>query len=75
LSQLHYNYIADSMNNRIVRWASNSITGVCIAGCTGKSGAQPNRMNFAIGLTFDSNGSLYVSDAWNLLQAQLESVI
>ena len=60
-----YQYIADTSNIRIVRWAPRSMTGVCIAGCTGTSGTNANQFKFPYGLTFDSNGSLYVSDAFN----------
>jgi sugar lactone lactonase YvrE len=60
-----YMYILDTNNNRILRWAPNATSGVCIAACTGTSGAQTNQLNFPTGVAFDSNGSMYVSDQNN----------
>jgi streptogramin lyase len=60
-----YIYIVDRGNNRIVRWAPNATSGICVVACTGVQGAQPNNLYFPIDIEFDSNGSLYVSDDGN----------
>jgi sugar lactone lactonase YvrE len=60
-----YIYIADSGNNRIVKWAPNSTSGVCVVACTGTSGTQANQLYNPYALAFDSNSSMYVSDAYN----------
>ena len=60
-----YMYISDSGNARILRWAPNSSSGECIAACTGTSGTRPNQLLNAYDITFDSYGSLYVSDREN----------
>ena len=57
-----YMYIVDSLNNRIVRWASNSTIGVCIAACTNTAGTNANQLNNPAAVVFDNNGSLYVAD-------------
>ena len=60
-----YMYITDGINARIIRWGPNSTFGVCIAGCTGTTGLASNQLAFARSLSFDSDGSLYVSDRDN----------
>lgn len=60
-----YMYIVDEGNNRVVRWAPNASSGVCIAACTGIQGTNPNQFYYPIDLAFDSQGSLYVSDDGN----------
>jgi sugar lactone lactonase YvrE len=60
-----YIYIADSGNNRIVKWAPNATSGVCVAACTDTSGNQANQLYNPYALAFDSNGSMYISDAYN----------
>ena len=60
-----YLYIADSGNNRILRWIPKAYSGVCIAACTLVGGTEANQLNYPIALTFDSEGSLYVSDNYN----------
>jgi sugar lactone lactonase YvrE len=60
-----YMYTADTGNNRIIQWAPNTISGICIAACTDTSGTNANQLNFPVGLAFDSDGSLYISDSNN----------
>ncbi|CAF3231159.1 unnamed protein product [Rotaria sp. Silwood2] len=61
-----YYYIADSGNNRIVKWTSNyAAGGTCIAGCTGSVGNASNQLNTPRDLKFDASGNLYVSDRDN----------
>jgi sugar lactone lactonase YvrE len=58
-------YISEAGNSRITRWAPNSTFGVCIATCTGTAGTASTQLNGPQSLTFDSHGSLYVSDRSN----------
>lgn len=60
-----YTYIVDRGNNRIIRWALNATSGVCIVACTLVQGYLANQLYYPIDLAFDSNGSLYVSDDGN----------
>ena len=60
-----YMYIVDAGNNRILRWALNASSGVCIVACTGTSGNQANQLNGPVSLAFDRYGSIYVSDQSN----------
>ena len=61
-----YIYVADSGNNRIVKWTTNySAGGVCVVGCTGVAGTGPNQLNGVRDLKFDAQGNLYASDQSN----------
>jgi len=60
-----YMYISESGNARVTRWAPNSTFGICIAACTGILGKSSNQLQGPHSLTFDSDGSLYVSDYGN----------
>ena len=60
-----YMYITDYGNNRIVRWAPDALFGACIAACSGGWGIGPDQLNAPSAITFDSSGSLYVSDYGN----------
>ena len=55
-------YITDYGNNRIVRWRLGASLGECIAACSGGTGIGSNQIGGPISMTFDSTGSLYVSD-------------
>ncbi|CAF1642637.1 unnamed protein product, partial [Rotaria sordida] len=57
-------YVADTLNNRVVRWLPDSSKGDTIAGGFG-SGNATNQFNTPNDLTFDSEGNLYVCDNWN----------
>lgn len=54
-------YVADSFNNRIMRWPDEAIQGDVVLGGNGK-GKESNRLYEPIGLSFDQQGNLYVSD-------------
>ncbi|CAF1025762.1 unnamed protein product [Adineta steineri] len=60
-----YIWIADSYNNRIVKWINKS-TATLVAG-GGASGSQANQFNYPEGLFVDTSGSntLYVADTKN----------
>jgi sugar lactone lactonase YvrE len=60
-----YIYIADTGNYRIVRWAPNSTTGVCIVACTLTAGTNVNQLGWPTAVAFDDKGSLYVADSPN----------
>lgn len=58
--------MADTGNNRIVKWTTNYSTGgVCVVGCTGVAGTGPNQLNGVRDLKFDAQGNLYVTDQSN----------
>lgn len=57
-------YVADSGNNRIIKFPSNSTNktlGIIVAG-TGSSGNASNRFNYPRAVIIDRNGILYISD-------------
>jgi sugar lactone lactonase YvrE len=58
-------YISDAGNNRILRWATGASVGECISGCSGGAGSSYYQLNSPFTVAFDSQGSLYVSDASN----------
>ena len=60
-----YLYISESGSSRITRWAANSSFGICIAACSGTSGAAATQLSQPYSLAFDKHGSFYVSDTNN----------
>lgn len=60
-----YMYIADRGNNRILQWKLGASSGICIVACTGVPGLRSDQLDYPLGLAFDSDGSLYVSDDSN----------
>ena len=60
-----YMYISEGGNSRITRWAPNSAFGVCVTACTGAAGTGSTQLNTPSSFTFDSYGSLYVTDTNN----------
>ncbi|CAF4719310.1 unnamed protein product, partial [Rotaria socialis] len=58
-------YVADSWNDRVMRWTQgDKKEGTVVVGGNG-SGAGANQFNFPVGLSFDRRGNLYVADQWN----------
>ena len=57
-------YVADSLNNRVQRWAPGATTGVTVAGGNGKGWAA-NQFDQARAIAVDSVGNLYVADEVN----------
>ena len=57
-----YMYITDYGNDRIMRWAPGASAGECIVACSGTRGINSNQLAGPISMTFDSTGSLYVSE-------------
>lgn len=60
-----YLYISEAGVSRITRWPPNSSFGVCIAACLGISAISSTSLNAPHSFTFDTNGSLYVSDRYS----------
>ncbi len=59
-------YVADSNNNRVVKWTTNyTAGGICVVGCTNLAGTAANQFNNSRDLKFDSYGNLYVTDQSN----------
>jgi sugar lactone lactonase YvrE len=56
-------YVADSSNQRIMRWQPGSKEGNIIVGGN-EEGQQSNQFSGLRGLSFDRQGNLYVVD-WN----------
>jgi sugar lactone lactonase YvrE len=57
-------YVADSGNNRIMRFSAGSKEGSIVVGGNGEE-QQPNQFNNPQGLSFDRQGNLYVADTGN----------
>ena len=58
-------YIVENRMGRIIRWTMGSISGECIAACSGVHDLQSNHLYRVYAIAFDSQGSLYVSDGPN----------
>ncbi|CAF4825679.1 unnamed protein product [Rotaria socialis] len=66
-------YVADSSNNRVMRWTQeDKKQGTVIVGGNG-SGAGANQFSNPHGLSFDRHGNLYVVD-WNNARVQRFSI-
>jgi DNA-binding beta-propeller fold protein YncE len=57
-------YVADSDNQRVVRYLNGSKKGSILVGGNGP-GKEPNQFNGLRGLAFDRDDNLYVVDHWN----------
>ncbi|CAF4421598.1 unnamed protein product, partial [Rotaria socialis] len=57
-------YIADSLNNRIVKWLPNATSGIVVAG-TGNPTSASTDLNTPKDVFADSSGNLYVADSGN----------
>ncbi|CAF4727849.1 unnamed protein product, partial [Rotaria sp. Silwood2] len=64
VDQLGTVYVADEVNDRIMRWPKGATQGSVIVGGNG-SGGQSNQLNYPIGLSFDRHGNLYVVENGN----------
>jgi len=57
-------YVADGVNNRIMRWVKGATQGSVIVGGNGEGG-KSNQFNTPESLSFDRYGNLYVTDWGN----------
>jgi sugar lactone lactonase YvrE len=64
MDQLGTAYVADCVNNRIMRWPKGAAQGSIIIDGNGKK-AESNQLSCPRGLSFDRHGNLYVADARN----------
>ena len=58
-----YLFIVEFFGNRVVGSGANGFQ--CIAGCSGVIGSASNQLNRPISLSFDKEGSLFVTDSQN----------
>ena len=56
-------YVADSVNNRVLRWPQGATQGTAIVPAS--LGSAANQFTFPWGLSFDRQGNLYVADSGN----------
>ena len=59
-----YIYVADSSNNRIMKWMIGSTSGMIVAG-DATYGVLPNQLNKPYNVKLDANGALIVVDTQN----------
>ncbi|CAF3411413.1 unnamed protein product [Rotaria socialis] len=57
-------YVAESKNDRVMRWVQGAKQGTLIVGGNGR-GAGANQLNSPLGLSFDRHGNLYVAEYGN----------
>ena len=59
-------YIADYKQHRIQKLLTNTLMAVTVAGNTnGLSGTDMDRLNYPVGILFDSNDNMYITDRGN----------
>ncbi|CAF3210273.1 unnamed protein product, partial [Rotaria sp. Silwood2] len=59
-------YIADTSDNRVVKWASGATTGTLVTGnADGTNGALAPALDTPSGVLVDANGNVYVTDTKN----------
>ncbi|CAF1417678.1 unnamed protein product, partial [Didymodactylos carnosus] len=59
-------YIADSQNNRIVRWAKGATSGCTVVGdSSGKAGSSDSLLNRPIDVRLTKSGNMFVLDSGN----------
>ncbi|CAF4360855.1 unnamed protein product, partial [Rotaria sp. Silwood2] len=59
-------YIADTLDNRVVKWASGATTGTLVTGnANGVNGAPAPALDTPSGVFVDANGNVYVTDTVN----------
>ncbi|CAF2140696.1 unnamed protein product, partial [Rotaria magnacalcarata] len=64
VDQLGTVYVADRVNNRIMRWLKGAAEGQILIGESGL-GSLSSQLNNPLGLSFDCHGNLYVVDYLN----------
>ncbi|CAF2027457.1 unnamed protein product [Rotaria magnacalcarata] len=58
-------YVADTLNFRVVKWASGASSGQVVAGGNGE-GNQTNQMKYATKIIIDKNGTMFICDHTNM---------
>jgi hypothetical protein len=58
-----YLFIADNVNNRIIRSGPTDFQ--CVAGCSGSNGSAPYQLYKPYAMRLDSAGNIYVADEFN----------
>ncbi|CAF0750808.1 unnamed protein product [Adineta steineri] len=58
-------YVADTYNHRIQKWLYGASNGTTVAGISGLSGPDLNRLFYPMSVTMDKNKSLYIVDNAN----------
>ena len=59
-------FVSDYANNRVMKWAPGSVTGVLVAGIgNGTGGNSSSQLSSPLGIFVDQNSVLYVADAGN----------
>ena len=56
-------FVADCSHHRIIGWGPNGYQ--CIAACSGSSGSSADHLYYPFALSFDSYGSIFVTDTGN----------
>jgi len=62
VDQFNTIYVADSFNNRIIRWFEGATQGSIVVPGGNGTGEESNQLYEPIGLSFDQQGNLYVSE-------------
>jgi DNA-binding beta-propeller fold protein YncE len=57
-------YVADTSNDRVIRWLKGAEEGTIVVGGKG-AGEQPNQFIYPVDLSFDRENNLYVVDCSN----------
>jgi DNA-binding beta-propeller fold protein YncE len=58
-------YVADTGNHRIIFVSANKTVHRCLIGCTGTPGSSDDFLRNPVGISFDSDGNLFVADTGN----------
>ena len=58
-------YVVDNKGHRIIVTAGNFTLARCIIGCSSTFGAGPSELSQPVGMSFDSEGNIYVTDSRN----------
>ncbi|CAF4428128.1 unnamed protein product [Adineta steineri] len=67
-------YVADSLNNRVMRWCEGDKEGEVVVGGNGE-GYQSNQLKCPMGLSFDNVENLYVADMGNHRIQKYEKIL
>ena len=57
-------YVADTNNDRIMKWDIGALEGYIVAGGQGR-GDAPNQLSYPLDVIVDPNGTMYIVDSYN----------